>query len=87
MKEFMREINQNNHYRALEIIKKRKPLLLRRTDTVKHNKSMDKTSKIFKTGGYFKIRGEYVNEDLYFDEAFKVNKILAKKLSVIDNRK
>ncbi|CAI2363403.1 unnamed protein product [Moneuplotes crassus] len=52
------------------------------------SKSRSKSKKkIFKSGGHFKLQGRVINEDQYFDEAYKTNILLARRLRAIDTRK
>ena len=86
MKEFINEVNYFHHHRTLEKISNRKPTLSKRIFRLQQN-AAQKDDGVFKTGGHFKIRGNIVNDDQYFDHAHKVNLILADKIKSILNRK
>jgi len=86
MKEYIEETNYFNHHKTLQSIKNRRRIFAFQQLDAKPKLNLS-TNAIFKTGGCFKIKGEYINQDQYFDQAFKTNIILAKKLETIENRK
>jgi hypothetical protein len=86
MKEFMSEVNYYHHHKTLERINTRRPNLSRRLFRLKKSPS-NKNDKVFKTSGHFQIRGQVINEDQYFDQAHKLNILLAKRIQAIEHRK
>lgn len=86
MDQIMHEVSYFNHRKALKKISSKKGTLSMRVFRKKKSWGSSK-DPIFKTGGHFRIMGQYVNDDEYFDKAHKMNILLAKRIQAIENRK